>query len=115
MQDRRNPRTEALLAAEVFAAGRMRAVLLVDVSAGGAMIEPPNDLELAAGDIVAVRLYGLPASAAATVRWVRDGQVGIEFRHELHASLLDFLLTDYARSLEAAAAGETDRRADKAA
>ncbi len=100
MKDRRNPRAEALLAAELFAGGQMRAVLVVDASIGGALIEPPEDLALVPGELVLVRLYGLQATAAASVRWVRDGQAGIEFRHPLHQTTLDFALNDYAGSLK---------------
>ncbi|MCR2833282.1 PilZ domain-containing protein [Parerythrobacter lacustris] len=103
MQDRRNPRTEALLAAELFAGGRVRAVLIVDASIGGALIEPPEDLVLVPGELVLVRLYGLQATTAARVRWVRDGQVGIEFRHPLHPTTLDFALNDYAKTLDPSA------------
>jgi hypothetical protein len=100
VQDRLNPRAEALLAAELFAGGQVRAVLIVDVSIGGALIEPPEDLVLAPGELVLVRLYGLQATSAAKVRWVRDGQVGIEFRHPLHPTTLDFTLNDYLGSLK---------------
>lgn len=103
MQDRRNPRAEALLAAELFAGGQMRAVLIVDASIGGALIEPPEDLVLAPGELVLVRLYGLQATSAAKVRWVHDGQAGLEFRHPLHPTTLDFALNDYAGSLKHAA------------
>lgn len=103
MQDRRNPRAEALLAAELFAGGQVRAVLVVDASIGGAMIELPEDVVLVPGELVLVRLYGIQATTAARVRWVREGQAGIEFRHPLHPTTLDFALNEYAESFEHAA------------
>lgn len=97
MSQRKAVREEALVPVELYARGKIRAALLVDLSIGGAMLEVPGDLELADGEAVLVRLIGL-ASAMAHVRWSTAGSIGVEFRHELDPSVVDFTVHNYVKT-----------------
>jgi hypothetical protein len=66
---------EALLLHE----GESRAVRLVNLSGGGAMIEGADDLML--WDKVELQLGSL-SRLEAVVRWIRNGRIGLEFAHE---------------------------------
>ena len=94
MERRSQVRNEALVAAELFAFGKLHAILIVDITTEGVSIEVPDFVSLEFGDTVLIRLVGL-ASAVAHVRWCRNGQAGLIFRHPLHPSVLDFTLHDY--------------------
>lgn len=99
MERRSQPRDELFAPAEIFVRGKLRAVMLVDLSVNGILVQRPDGLELAEGETVAIRLYGMPTSALAHIRWSDGEYVGLEFRKQLHPSVVDFMLNDYNNSV----------------
>lgn len=91
---RNETRVEATVPVELFVRGKLRDVLLKDISINGASLEIPLDLQLAPGELVLIRPYGF-ASAAGKVRWSSGNEIGIQFLHALHPTVVEFAVNEY--------------------
>ncbi len=75
-------------------------VRLLDLSQSGCRIEPA--IGLAPDTAISIVPCGL-AARDATIRWSRDGQMGIEFVEPLHPAVADHLVANNRASLVATA------------
>ena len=110
MERRRQHRDEANVEIELFARGKLHAAVVADVSLGGVLVQAPGVPDLQHGETVLVRLYGL-ASAVARVCWCEGGWMGLQFRRELHPSVIDYALEENAGSSPGNAASVLSHKA----
>ncbi|MDF8335014.1 PilZ domain-containing protein [Novosphingobium cyanobacteriorum] len=70
---------------------KIHGVSLVDLSVSGCRVKVLGS-SIAAGQLLIVRPEGIEG-LEGVVRWVEDGEAGIEFNRPLHPSVLDHLVS----------------------
>lgn len=87
--------------AEAWLAGRRQEIEVFNLSLGGMRV---RGLDVLVGTMLTIRICRREF-AAASVRWIRDGEAGIRFAHRLTPASVAALLLDDAFRLEATRSG----------